>query len=58
MSETCETVEIVSSAAPDGFVVINASEFDSKQHKIFETETENTQEEELITPKRGRPKGR
>lgn len=35
MSETCNTICIVDKAAPDGFVVINESDYIKSQHEIF-----------------------
>jgi hypothetical protein len=33
---TCETVNIVSEAAPGGYVVINKSDFDPGIHQLYE----------------------
>lgn len=38
--DKCETVEIVSPESPDGFIVINKSDFDSSRHKVFGDETD------------------
>lgn len=61
MSETCETVKIVSSTAPGGFVVINASDFDLAQHKIVglaEEKTDTTEVKLEEKKKAGRQKNR
>lgn len=31
----CETVKIINRDAPDGFIIINASDYDSSVHKLF-----------------------
>lgn len=36
----CPTVKIVDDKAPNGFVVINESDFDCKVHALHESETE------------------
>lgn len=43
MSDTCETVKIVSDTAPDGYIVINAEDFDPAVHKAYEPQPEGDQ---------------
>lgn len=41
MPDTCETVKIESKAAPGGFVVINASDFDPAKHRKLNGEEQD-----------------
>ena len=43
---TCETVNIISDAAPGGYVVINKSDFDPAIHKAYEPPAPETSKTE------------
>jgi hypothetical protein len=36
MNDTCKTVKVVAPESPDGFIVINESDFDAERHELID----------------------
>lgn len=49
----CETVKIASPDSPEGFIVINASDFDASKHKIYGDEEKGKKDVESRKGKKG-----